>query len=74
MELLLSLTTWMNMEDHLLNTVSQAQQGILNEFIDTGLPSSHSQRGKWGLAGEGEGEMWGWVIYPSNVRNLRQGE
>lgn len=42
------------MEDSLLNAISQAQEGILSELIDTGLPNSHSQKGKWGLAGDGE--------------------
>lgn len=42
------------MEDSLLNAISQAQEGILSELIDTGLQNSHSQKGKWGLAGDGE--------------------
>lgn len=62
------------MEDSLLNAISQAQEGILSELIDTGLQNSHSQKGKWGLAGNGEvkkcvcgGEG---VIYHSNRTKL----
>lgn len=62
------------MEDSLLNAISQAQEGILNELIDTGLQNSHSQKGKWGLAGNGEVKKCvcggGGVIYHSNRTKL----
>lgn len=50
------------MENSLLNAISQAQEGILSELIDTGLQNSHSQKVKWGLAGDGEVKkcVWWW--------------